>query len=335
MTKPTPYQYHFDWSDLAFGAKKPISGLKATFIAAPREISPKRFKELVKTYLPNGNIVLGLSKEPYIAGFEGQPQFKTLNIASVQDVIEKVNAVSTNNKIYTISYFQRELNYLLQKLDFARALFINGSWQYAFHTRDIYYTTANRHLPYELISPFTDKNEAMEYERAASEAINRAFPLPQAGEHLNETRMLEAAQTAAKYSYDYNFQTGLAVGRQIKRGDYEFIAVTHNKIVPYETYAMLNGASREKHFSPPHDLNHYDTVHAEIEMLVKAARHNADLAGSSVFINLLPCPPCSRALCETEIAEVIYQNDHSGGYAILMLEQAGKKVRRILARAAL
>lgn len=331
MTKHTSPRYNFDWADLAFASKRPVNSLAATFIAAPRELTAKRFGQLVKNYLPKGNIVLGLAKEPYVLGFENQPQFKTLGTSGVQSIVDKVNAASAKYKIYTLSYFQREANYLLQKLDFARIVFVNGSWQYAFHTRELYYTIVRRGLPFELVSPFTDEAEAKGYERATEETIKRVFPLPQLGERLTDANMLLAAETAAKYSYDYNYQTGLALGGKVSSGIYEFMAATHNKVVPFETYAMLHGASREQHFSPPHDLNHYDTVHAEIELLINAAKHGADLAGSSVFINLLPCPPCSRALCDTEISELIYRNDHSEGYAIRMLEEAGKKVRRITA----
>jgi len=35
-------------------------------------------------------------------------------------------------------------------------------------------------------------------------------------------------------------------------------------------------------------------------------------------------------LSQTDIAEFVYQEDHSDGYAIKMLELAGKKVRRIV-----
>src|SRR5688572_3270767 len=102
----------FDWSELAFGSKKPLQDLKAIFIAAPREISTTRFTQLIRTYLPQGNIMLGVAKEAYILGFEGQPQFKTLRAEAVQKIINKVNAASPKNKIYTLSYFQRDFAFI-------------------------------------------------------------------------------------------------------------------------------------------------------------------------------------------------------------------------------
>jgi hypothetical protein len=73
---------NFDWNELAFGSKKTVNNLRATFIAAPREISAARFTQLVKEFLPKGNVVLGLAKEDHVSGFENQPQFKTLQANS-------------------------------------------------------------------------------------------------------------------------------------------------------------------------------------------------------------------------------------------------------------
>jgi deoxycytidylate deaminase len=93
---------------------------------------------------------------------------------------------------------------------------------------------------------------------------------------------------------------------------------------------MHYGAAREIHFSPPHDVNHYDTVHAEVELILQASRQKIGLKDTSFFINTLPCPMCARMLSQTDIKELVYQNDHSEGYAIKMLEACGKIVRRLV-----
>ena len=84
----------YDWTDLAFGSKKPLNELNAIFIAAPRELSATRFKQLVKTYLPQANLILGLAKEGFVLGLENQPQFGTLQAETVEPIIAKVNASS-------------------------------------------------------------------------------------------------------------------------------------------------------------------------------------------------------------------------------------------------
>jgi len=317
----------FDWSDLAFGSKKPVDSLKAIFIAAPRELSTERFTQLVKTYLPQGNIVLGLAKEPYVVGFEGQPQFRMLQSGAVQMVIDKVNKSAVKHKIYTFCYFQRELKYVLDKLDFKKILLVNGSWKHTFHTGEAYYLLANKRIGYELISPFTDEAEAKTYEKTVMKEIAAAHPF-RPGKY-DEVAMSALAKEVAAYSFDYSFQTGVALGKRTGN-TYDLLAWTYNRVVPYQTYAMHFGAARETNFSPPHDLNHYDTVHAEVELIITAQKQKLSLAGTTLFINLLPCPMCSRMFVDTDIAEFVYNEDHSNGYAVKMLEAAGKTVRRIV-----
>jgi deoxycytidylate deaminase len=331
-------QYAFDWSELAFGSKKPLRSLKATFIAAPRELSEARFKELVKQYLPHGNIVLGIAKEPFVAGFEGQPQFKTLEVATVQAVIDQVNQASKTHHIYTLAYLQRELPYILEKIPLQRVVLINGSWKHAFHTSAAYYQVASSHTPYDMVSPFTDEAEAKAYEKQADRAIIKRLDAMDAlsNRSYSEQDLLGIAALSATRSYDYSFQTGTALARpkRGKPGEYELVISTYNKVVPYQTYAMHHGASRETHFSPPNDLNHYDTVHAEVNLVIEAQKAagnpKASLKDTTLFINLMPCPSCARMLSETDIEEFVYSIDHSDGYAVKMLEAAGKKVRRVV-----
>src|SRR5688572_1199568 len=95
--------FDFDWSKLAFSSKKnKLNALHATFIAAPRELSVERLKQLCKEQLGKGPIILGLAKEDYIEGFEDQPQFKTLQLTpGHKHLIDLVNGKSAN-KLYTL-----------------------------------------------------------------------------------------------------------------------------------------------------------------------------------------------------------------------------------------
>jgi len=311
-----------DWTDLAFSSKKPLNDLNAIFIAAPRELSQARFKQLVKTYLPKGNLILGLAKESYVLGLEDQPQFRMLEAQTVEPIIAKVNAAKPKHTIATLSYFQRDLKHILEKLKIQKVLLINGSWKFLFHTQVPYYVLATSRIPYEQISPFTDEAEARAFESSV-----KLPKLPAAGA-LTEPEMLNLADQAAKHSFDNGFQTGLALGR-LHDAKYDLVATAFNRVLPYQTYAWHHGASRERNFSPMHDLNHYDTNHAEIELITRAVHNKLNLAGTTLFINLLPCPTCARMFMATDIAEFVYSEDHSAGYAIRMLEQAGKTVRRL------
>lgn len=318
--------YLFDWSELAFGSKKPLKSLDATFVAAPRTLSARRFKQLVKQLLPKGNILLGISKEPFVDGFDGQPQFQMLTLKEVQHIVETVNA-QFPHKIYVLQYFQRETVPILEKIQPPRAVFVNGSWARSFHTLPTYYALINNHIPYELVSPFSDELEAQAYIDTLPE--HRAQKLNTQATYSDQ-ELMELTALVATQSFDHTFQTGTVIASGTPEKGYSLVSTGFNKVVPYQTYAMHHGASREKHFSPPNDLNHYDTIHAEMMAVIEAHKKGISLTGASLFVNLLPCPTCSRTLAETDIAEIVYNVDHSDGYAVDLLTKAGKTVRRIV-----
>lgn len=314
--------YVTDWSDIAFASKKSLNVLKPIFIMAPREMSVRRFKQLIKQYLPQGNIVLGISKEPYVLGLEDQPQFSMLILDSVASVIDKVNTSSLGNNIHVLMYSQRDITFVLKAIDFKKVILVNGSWYTAFHMRPEFYTLVQRQLPHEFVSPFVDEPEAQEYANSLS--------LPEVSRvgKLTVDKMFELVAQAAKRSFDFGgYQTAVAIGRR-EADAFEYLFSTHNKVLPYETFAMHFGALREKHFSPMNDLNYYDTIHAEMLAIVTALNDHIDLTDTTLFINLLPCPNCARALSLTGVKEFVYLQDHSAGFAVQILEKAGKKVTR-------
>lgn len=315
-------EFAFDWAELAFASKKAVRDLNATFIAAPRTMSSRRFKDLVKTYLPKGDIILGLAKEPYIEGLEDRPQFTTLSSQDVADVTSRVNQNSPH-RIYTLSYFQRETPLLCEKLKFPRVVLVNGSWLRSFHLRPEYYALMQQGTPFVMVSPFVDEDEAKTYEQQLAPQL--AYQVPDT--LMNEAEVFDEVERAAMASYDTSFPVGAILVRKEGR-KYRPKLAAHNTVVPYETYALHHGASRERHLTSPGDLNYYDSVHAEMLLLVEATKQSLSLAGLSLFINVLPCPTCARALAKTDIAEIVYSLDHSDGYAVALLEASGKTIRR-------
>lgn len=314
----------FDWGDLAFESKRPINALHATFIMASRQLSKKRFTTLIKTLLPEGNIVLGIAKEPYVEGLEDRPQFQMLQAPDIQLIIDKVNQSGLKQRIAMLHYHQRDITHILKSFDFRKVILVNGSWYRAFHLRPEFYILTQRNVPFEKISPFTDETEAKAYQSSM-----QLSKIPDTGSFTRH-EMLDIANAAGTHSYDFGgFQIGVSLGR--KRGStYKLLATAHNSVVPYETYAMHHGASRELNFSPPNDLNHYDTIHAEVAMMIKAQKERIDLRNTTLFINLLPCPMCARMFTQTDITNFVYSQDHSAGYGLKLLELAGKKVERIV-----
>lgn len=316
--------YNFDWAELAFKSKRPLNELNATFIAAPRELSTARFTQLVKEYLPKGHILLGISKENFVDGFEGQPQFKMLKQNDIQPLLDKVNKAS-EHKVYTLSYLQRELPHIIEKLEIKKAIFVNGSWRQSFHTLPVYYALVNKQVPYGLVSAFVNEDEARAYEVQIKAKIEH----PKFNDNIKDEAVMKLGDAVAKQSYDHTFQTGTVLAKKTKAG-YTPLLSAFNKVLPYQTYAMLNGASREANFSPPNDLNHYDTIHAEMSLIVQAQKQGISLKDTTLFVNLMPCPACARTIAETDIKEIVYRIDHSEGYAVNLLTKVGKDIRRIV-----
>jgi deoxycytidylate deaminase len=303
--------YIFNWGDLAFTSKKPIKDLAAIFITAPREMSKKRLTQLIKEYLPKANLLIGIAAEPYVLGLEDQPQFKMLRLTDSQPIIDKVNNSASNHKIYVLNYSQRDITYVLEKISPKKVLLVNGSWYHGFHHRQEYYTLVNNHIDFEKISPFYDEEEAKFFAKQVKLSTQLSSG------RFSAEEMMNLANSAAKHSFDFSgLQTGISLGRK-KSNKYELISTAHNEILPYETYSM-------------HYLNYYDAVHAEVVAIVNAQKNKLDLKSSTLFINLMPCPTCTKMFMKTDITEFIYLDDHSDGYALKMLELAGKKVRRLI-----
>ena len=317
--------YELNWTNLAFASKKPLREMKAVFIACPRQISITRFTQLIKQNLSISNIVVGVADEEYIDGFNEQMQFKTLRLNDIKTLVEKVNNSPSPHKITILHCKQSNLASIYEKISFKKVILINGSWQFTFHTRPDYYALISNNIPFEFVSPFVDELEAIKF--AAD--FEKQIVLNQTNVKLTDIEMVQVASSVAKYSFDHSFQSGVALGKKVGN-KYELLATAFNKTVPYQTFAWHFGPSRERNLAAPGDLNYYDTIHAEVNLIVQAGKTGQRLNGTTLFINLLPCPTCAKVLCETDITEIIYSIDHSNGYAVALLEKAGKTVRRLL-----
>ncbi len=142
----------------------------------------KKFLERTKK-----NILWGCLKEKYIEGLENSPQFRTLSQKLLKETLQRAAAPWTlpdspviarrlkseainpskqsrhskkvinkkqdynentiDNRIYILSYHQRDLKYVVKKLDFSLVIFINGSWHRMLHTREEFWTLMKKQMP--------------------------------------------------------------------------------------------------------------------------------------------------------------------------------------------
>lgn len=304
----------FSWQQLAEIENSPI------LILGSREISSERITQLTNQLLKNTDktIVWGVFIEKFIQGLENSPQFRTLTIETLKESLKQLNSA----RISILEYSQAQASAIIAEHDWSAIIGINGSWHRAFHYRDEYQVIKKLKIPFKFASAFKDEKEALEYESKI--IIERPKLSVNYSESCSENTLFTLVDEVSHRSFDNTWQTGAVLA---KNG--EFLLATYNKVVPFETYALLHGASKEKHRTPPQDLNHFDTNHAEVEMILEAARKNINLNDCSLFINLMPCPICSRMLAQTAIKEVVYKNPHSNNYAITILEKTGKTIRQI------
>lgn len=323
-------EFCFNWSDLAFSSKKTLRSLRATWILAPREMSPERLRSLMEEFLPKGNLVIGVAEETYVLGLESQPQFIMLEKSAVEPLVRQIHSARLKHSAYIFTYSQRDVAHILEKKLFRSLVLVRGSWKGSLHLTTLGSSLLKNKLSYEQVSPFIDETEAKAYVTTHEKDIIRSIKLPKIGTSHSKEEMIRLTDLVAKQSYDYGFQTGAVLAKKRVDEQYTLLAFGFNKVVPYQTYALHFGASRELHVSPPNDQNHYDTVHAEMHVLVSCLRSNTDVKDTTLFVNLMPCPACGRALAETDISAYVYTHDHSEGYSLKLLQQAGKNVTRLV-----
>ena len=315
---------HYDWSEIAFSNKKPLKALRATFVVAPLDISPARLTEIIKQYLAHSNLIIGISKESHVVGYEDQLKFKMLNIEATMELVEKVKKRGTKNQLYSLSYSQSDLVHIIEAIKPTKLAVMNGSYKYAFHYSQAFYAANKCKVTIEHISPFIDENEAMVW------VSNTNQPDPTIdSDELDDRQLMQLAHEAAKQSYDYCLQVGAVLAEKSKLG-YIPLASSFNKVVPEQWWSLHYGSAREKYYAPAQDINHHDTIHAEMKLMIDAATNKLSLRGTTLFLSLLPCPACARVLSETQIDELVYEKDYADGYAVKLFELAGKKVRRVV-----
>lgn len=314
----------YDWEKFTDNDKRACRDARATLILAPREMSEARIAQLLRELLPKGNVIFGVAAEPFVAGFEGQPQFRMLPNGAVAAFEEKVSHAQSVRALHSIRYPQSVTDDVIRAVRPARVIVVRGSYLYTFHRSSTFKLLNRRGIPFELVSPFADEVEASVYEARVAPLL----PVIEAKDG-DVSMVFAAVNTIAKRSYDYSFQTGAVLARALPDGTLTIVDAACNEVVPYQTYALLHGNVREEHESALHDGAHYDTIHAEMNLLARAAMRGDPLGGAHLFINLLPCPACARTLCKTGIAEVVYRTSHWGGYALELFEACGIKTRHI------
>lgn len=309
----------FQWEKLNDKNRQSLSSLRPIFILGSRTISKDRIQQLTKKLGGKRPVLWGCLLDEYIPGLEKSAQFRSLKLEKLESVLNEVNLDS--NQVNVLRYRHRYLKYILREISLSAVIGIYGSWHKAFHFTNAYFEITQKKIPYRLVSSFVDEAAAKKY----GQKLEKKYSITNKPDgKLTDEELMNLAKKTSKQSCDYTFQTGAILTR-----DHQVLATAYNRVIPYKTYSLHHGASKEKHFSPPQDLNHFDTNHAEVELLLKATQEKINLKETSLYINLLPCPTCAKMIAASLIKEVVYQHDYSQGYAFDLLTKTGKVVRRV------
>lgn len=320
-------EINYYWANATEDTIAFLRGLKATFIPAPREMSEKRLIELVKERLKKRNVILGVELSEFVDGFDNQPQFRTLPAEPAIKLARKIAGAKLPHGLYVLQYASSSPDDIIRAIRPNDVTVVRGSYHTVFHRRSTYDLLKKRNIPFELVSPFVDEAESRLFLRNVEASMRALVGLRQPKGLADENTMMTYSLDAAKGSFDYSFQTGAVLAEKVK-GGYKLIDAACNEVVPYQTHALHFGNLREEHLSPRHDLNHYDTIHAEMNLLVRAMQNGVNFEGKTLFINMMPCPSCARTLVRTRLDEVVYNEVHSDGYAVELFEKAGIKTRK-------
>lgn len=325
-----------DWNKLSDKNKKRLAKVRdLTFVAGPIRISKKRFKQ-IKTNLVDGTLLFGCLKDDEIPGLEGSPQFRPLRLQELRKALgRRLKAKGPRSKALILYHFHKDSKYIIKELKPAKVIFVNGSWAGQIHYRSEYWKALEVGAKMELVSPFTSEREAKNFER---EAGSPSTSLRTSGKRMaklylktkkySDRELLGIARSVAKASWDWIGQIGTVLARNGK-----VLAVAYNRVVPYQAYQMHFGSIREKRHIPAQEMLETQlTNHAESEILEIARRQRINLKGSTLYINIFPCPICAKMLSRTEVERIVYSQDHNLGNDIgyKVLEMSGKKLKRVV-----
>ena len=72
-----------------------------------------------------------------------------------------------------------------------------------------------------------------------------------------------------------------------------------------------------------------ETIHAELNCILKAAREGVSCLGATIYTTLSPCVPCSAMLVNAGVAEVVYEDKYADSRGLDLLQDCGIITRQV------
>ncbi|MFH1895869.1 MAG: deaminase [bacterium] len=109
------------------------------------------------------------------------------------------------------------------------------------------------------------------------------------------------------------------------------IAKSFNETLKGEIYCQNGECYREKHnLRGGKDIEKVCSIHAEANLIAKAASQGLSLKGADLYVTTFPCLVCSRSMVAAGFSRVFYMSDYGGNEALPLLESNNIRVTRIL-----
>jgi len=88
-----------------------------------------------------------------------------------------------------------------------------------------------------------------------------------------------------------------------------------NETLPGEKYCQEGVCERQRlNLTGGHDPHIVCSIHAEVNLIAKAAAQGIKLAGCDIYVTTSPCYICSKSLVKAQIAKLYYMSDYQGGF---------------------
>ncbi len=113
---------------------------------------------------------------------------------------------------------------------------------------------------------------------------------------------MSLVQTESQGTSDWWRQIGAALVR-----DGQVLAVGHNQHEPSEQSQYVVGDPRDEIPAGTHNLL-YGSIHAEQLLIAQAAAQGISLKGADLYINVFPCPMCTKIIAHAGIGRCFFRS---------------------------
>lgn len=125
---------------------------------------------------------------------------------------------------------------------------------------------------------------------------------------------MEAARSFALLSYAQRKKVGAVV-------------ITPQDVVLYSWNGRVAGGDNQCEIEGQ-DVTRPDVLHAEANIVSKAAREGISLKGSTIVVTLSPCLACAMQMYQSGVLRVIYDEDYRITEGIDFLREQGVQIEK-------